>query len=313
MESKIRAALLGLAVGDALGVPYEFLSRYQLRQNPCTNMRGYGSHEQPPGTWSDDSALSFCLAEALSHTTFQLEEVARNFRDWLGVGYWSAHGRVFDIGMATRQAIYRLAQGVQPDLAGGFEEGSNGNGSLMRILPLLFYIHKLPIEERWLLTKQVSSITHAHVRSVIACFYYLEFTRFLLIGNTREEAYHLTAQVIRHFLLQKQINPVEVALYKRLLEGNISKLTEDEIKSSGYVVHTLEASIWCLLNTNTYADAVMKAVNLGDDTDTTAAVTGGLAGLVYGESGIPQEWLTLLARKNDIEELCNKFAATMHY
>ena len=105
MKSNIRAALFGLAVGDALGVPYEFLSRYELQQNPCTGMRGYGSPEHPPGTWSDDSSLAFCLAEALSQTPFRLEEVARNFRDWLGVGYWSAHGRVLDIGMATRKAI----------------------------------------------------------------------------------------------------------------------------------------------------------------------------------------------------------------
>ncbi|AHM63202.1 hypothetical protein D770_24785 [Flammeovirgaceae bacterium 311] len=311
MESKIRAALLGLAVGDALGVPYEFLSRQELQQSPCKTMRGYGTHDQPPGTWSDDSSLAFCLAEALSQQPFKLESVAMNFKRWLGEGYWTPHGRVFDIGIATREAIHRLTQGVQPDLAGGFDEWSNGNGSLMRILPLLFYIKDLPVEERWSLTKHVSSITHAHIRSVIASFYYLEYARFLLMGNTKEEAYLLSAQVLRQFLRQKEINPAEVTHFKRLLENDIATLEEDEIKSSGYVVHCLEASIWCLLTTSSYEDAVLKAVNLGEDTDTTAAVTGGLAGLLYGESSIPQEWLSQLARRKDIEDLCNKFSGAM--
>ena len=311
MESQIRAALLGLSVGDALGVPYEFLSRYELQQNPCTGMRGYGSHEQPPGTWSDDSSLAFCLAEALSQPSFSLETVAMNFKRWLGEAYWTAHGRVFDVGIATRQAIGRLSQGVQPELAGGFEEWSNGNGSLMRILPLLFYTNDLPIEDRWLLTKQVSSITHAHARSVIACFYYLEFARILLIGNTKQEAYLLTAQLLRQFLRLKNINPAEVAYFQRLLEKDIVNLQEDKIQSSGYVVHTLEASIWCLLTTNTFADAVLKAVNLGDDTDTTAAVTGGLAGLLYGVESIPEEWLSQLVRIKDIEDLASRMAVTL--
>lgn len=225
------------------------------------------------------------------------------------MGYWSAHGRVFDIGLATRQAIHRLAQGIQPDLAGGFEEGSNGNGSLMRILPLLFYIKELPIEERWQLTKQVSSLTHAHIRSVTACFYYLEYARMLLIGNTKEEAYLLTAQLLRQFLRLKEINPLEVAHFKRLLEQDIASLEEDRIQASGYVVHCLEASIWCLLTSSSYEDAVLKAVNLGDDTDTTAAVTGGLAGLLYGEKAIPGAWLSQLVRRKDIEDLASNLAA----
>jgi ADP-ribosyl-[dinitrogen reductase] hydrolase len=308
MKTNIHAALLGLAVGDAIGVPYEFLSRHQLRADPCTNMRGYGTHHQPPGTWSDDSSLTFCLAEALSETPFELNAVAINFQQWYKEAYWTAHGRVFDIGIATRQAIDRLAEGVQADLAGGFDEWSNGNGSLMRILPLVFYIQELSMEERWQLTKQVSSITHAHARSIIACFYYLEFARFLLIGNTREEAYQLTAPVVEHYLEQRGMYPEEIAQFRRLLKEDISTYTEEAIQASGYVVHTLEASIWCLLTTNSYAEAVLKGVNLGEDTDTTAAVTGGLAGLLYGKTGIPEEWLSQLARKDDIERLASRLA-----
>ena len=139
-------------------------------------MRGYGTHNHPTGTFSDDSSLTFCLAEALTEG-FDLNTIGKNFVMWYTEGYWSAHGEVFDIGNATRQAIYRLTEGVSPEQAGGKSDKDNGNGSLMRIAPLVFYTADKPIKERFEITKQVSSITHAHIRSVIACFYYLEFAR----------------------------------------------------------------------------------------------------------------------------------------
>jgi ADP-ribosyl-[dinitrogen reductase] hydrolase len=164
--------LFGVAVGDALGVPVEFKSRQTLQQNPVTDMIGYGTYNLPPGTWSDDSSLTFCLTEALTQD-FNLNTIAQNFVKWRNESYWTPHGEVFDIGIATDQAIRRLITGTKPELAGGFEVHDNGNGSLMRILPLVFYIKDKEINERYQITKQVSSITHAHIRSVIACFYYL--------------------------------------------------------------------------------------------------------------------------------------------
>ena len=178
-HSRIKDALIGLAVGDALGVPVEFKSRHALSQQPITDMIGYGTYNLPAGTWSDDSSLTFCLAEALTQGG-DLQQIAANFQKWLFRNYWTPYGEVFDVGIATRQAIERLAKGAQPDLAGGFAETDNGNGSLMRILALVFYSSDRPIQERYQLTKAVSSITHAHVRSVIACFYYVEFARLLL-------------------------------------------------------------------------------------------------------------------------------------
>jgi ADP-ribosyl-[dinitrogen reductase] hydrolase len=175
----IKDALFGLAVGDALGVPVEFKSRQTIKQNPITGMTGYGTYNLPPGTWSDDSSLTFCLADALTQE-FDLNIIGQNFVRWLYQNYWTPYGNVFDAGISTRQAIYNLSTGARPDLAGGFDEDENGNGSLMRILPLLFYIKDKEINDRYQITKQVSSITHAHIRSVIACFYYLEFGRRLL-------------------------------------------------------------------------------------------------------------------------------------
>lgn len=303
MKNHAYDILLGLAVGDALGVPVEFMSRYALKSDPVTGMREKGTHNQPAGTWSDDSSLAFCLAEALTKE-FDLNNVARNFIHWYEDAWWTPHGSVFDIGITTRKAINELMIGKKPELAGGFDEHSNGNGSLMRILPLVLFLKNKPIHERYDWVKKVSSITHMHVRSVIACFYYTEFALELLNGNNARTAYNNLQQTLPGFLLDTlATNPNEVALYNRLLTDDISLLPEEKIYSSGYVLHTLEASIWCLLTTETYADAVLKAVNLGEDTDTTGCVTGGLAGIIYGHENIPADWLSVLARRHNIENL----------
>jgi ADP-ribosylglycohydrolase len=266
-------------------------------------MIGYGTYNQPPGTWSDDSSLTFCLAEALCEP-FNLNTIAKNSVRWFLENYWTARGKVFDIGNATREAIHRLARGVQPELAGASDEQSNGNGSLMRILPLVFYIKDKSVDERFAITKQVSSITHRHIRSVLACFYYLEFARHLLDGKDKFEIYSTLKSEVTSYLSRISVDAAEIGRFDRLLKGDIFELTEDDIQSSGYVLHTLEASIWCLLTTDYYEDAVLRAVNLGQDTDTTAAVTGGLAGLLYSVNGIPEPWIENIARNYDIKELC---------
>lgn len=297
-----KSLLFGVAIGDALGVPYEFKSRQTLKQNPAKDMIGFGTHNQPVGTFSDDSSLTLCLAEALTEG-FDLNTIGQNFIKWHTEGYWTAHKEVFDIGNATRNAISRLMEGVSPELAGGREARDNGNGSLMRIAPLLFHIKDKPIEMRFELTRQVSSITHGHIRSIISCFYYLEFMQLILMGKDKFEVYDELQTVVPTLLNSLSIDSIEINLFDRLFKEKIHELLESEIESSGYVLHTLEATIWCVLNTNNYRDAILQAVNLGDDTDSTAAVVGGLAGLLYGLNSIPEEWLNKLARKNDIEDL----------
>ncbi|MCW3092214.1 MAG: hypothetical protein JWP81_3283 [Ferruginibacter sp.] len=217
--------------------------------------------------------------------------------------FWGAHHKVFDIGGATRFAIGRLRNGVSPLFSGGMLEDDNGNGSLMRIIPLLFYIKDLPIHERYQKVKAISSITHAHFRSVFSCFIYLEFALHLLNGNALDSAYSNMQQSVKAFADENEFNPGELKLFARILDGNIKEFQEDAIYSSGYVLNTLEASIWCLLNTGSYADAVLEAVNLGGDTDTTGCVTGGIAGLLYGYEEILQVWIDETARKEDIDDL----------
>jgi len=300
-----KSILFGIAVGDALGVPVEFESREEISRQPVTDMIGYGTHNKPAGTFSDDSSLTFCLAEAIA-SGFTLEGTARNFINWRYDNYWTADNEVFDIGMTTQRAIDRLLKGTAPQHAGDFEEESNGNGSLMRILPLLVYIKDKPMAVRYDLIKQVSSITHGHVRSVIACFYYLEFALGLLNGVDKFDIYHNLQKDVAEYLRSINMSRDETSLFDRLLIDRIDMIPENLIHSSGYVLHTLEASIWCLLNTDNYKDAVLKAANLGQDTDTTGAVTGGLAGLLYGYQSIPENWLNQLARKNDIEDLAQR-------
>lgn len=299
----LKDILFGVAVGDALGVPVEFKDRAYLKQNPITEMIGYGTYDQPKGTWSDDSSLTFCLAESINEG-LDLQKLANKFVSWKDDNYWTPHGWVFDIGIATRIAIEKLAIGEKPELAGGLRENDNGNGSLMRILPLLIHIKDKPIKERFAITKQVSSLTHAHIRSVIACFYYLEFSRRITLSQNKLDIYKELKKEVSDFLVKSEINPIEIELFKSLLKDDIFLLEESEIKSSGYVIHTLEASIWCLLTTNSYQEAVLKAVNLGNDTDTTGAVTGGISALLYGYDTIPKDWIDCLAKKNEILKLC---------
>ena len=298
IQENIKSVLFGVAVGDALGVPVEFNTREEIKENPVTDMIGFGTYNLPAGTFSDDSSLTFCLAEALTNE-FDLNTIGRNFVKWYHNDYWTATGTVFDIGIGTQEAIDRISKGVQPDLAGGIDVSSNGNGSLMRISPLVFYLMDKQIDERFEITKQVSSITHGHIRSVIACFYYLEFARQLIEKKNKFEIYRNLQTLITTHLSSLSIDPIEVSLFDRLLKQNINELTEENIVSGGYVIHTLEASIWCLLTTETYKDAVLKAVNLGNDADTTGAVTGGLAGLLYGFDNIPSNWVNGLARKKE--------------
>lgn len=224
-RSAIKGSLFGVAVGDALGVPVEFTSRESLRNDPVTTMRGFGSHDQPPGTWSDDSSLTFCLAESIAHG-LTYTDLANRFINWAEYGYWAPHGIVFDIGIATRRAINQLGQGIQPTEAGLDGEYDNGNGSLMRILPLLFHVAEKPLDHRIQLINDVSSLTHRHIRSVMACVLYLEYARLLLTGKDKIEAYIAlqkhTAQCLQI------VNPPqkEVDLFRRLLTNNITELAE---------------------------------------------------------------------------------------
>lgn len=308
-SSPILGGLMGVCVADALGVPVEFSSRKDREQSPVTTMFGHGTYNQLPGTWSDDSSLTFCLAEALC-TGFSVESIAKLFCRWMKDNYWTPRGKVFDIGVATSQAILRLQQGVTPLEAGGKDELSNGNGSLMRILPLAFYHQSLDFPKLIERVHQVSCVTHAHLRSQMACGIYISIAICLLQGLSPQDAYLQGIENIQE-IYRQPLYASEIQLFQRVLKGEIANLPIDEIQSGGYVIHTLEAALWCFLNSNSYSETVLKAVNLGGDTDTTAAVVGGLAGIYYGFENIPPEWVAQIARKEDIMNLARRLEWAM--
>ena len=304
----INSILFGVAVGDALGVPVEFTSREYLKKNPISEMQGYGTYDQPKGTWSDDSTMTFCLAETLLDDEFELQKLANRFINWVDWGYWTPHGELFDIGNTTHSAIERLRTIDKPELAGGSDETENGNGSLMRILPLVLETSQNHYVESWDLISNVSSLTHRHIRSIISCYYYLLFARKLMQGQSKESAYQQTNTLVKLVLKEKSIDERETVHFQRILNGEIPSLISKDIRGSGYVVDSLESSLWCLLNSNSYKDAVLKAIHLGEDTDTTAAITGGIAALSYGFESIPKEWINELVKKHDIIDLSTRLS-----
>jgi ADP-ribosyl-[dinitrogen reductase] hydrolase len=263
LETQLRAALLGLAVGDALGVPVEFESRARRKIDPVVTMRAYGTHHQPAGTWSDDASLTFCLAQAIADG-FTVGLTAEYSCRWYYKNLWTPHGSVFDIGITTREALQRLRADPDMILAGGTDEYSNGNGSLMRILPLAFYQPAMPLPERFQLIREVSAITHGHVRSALACFLYLETARYLRAGLPPAESYARLCAEAPAQLLTLNIPAKEAEQFERILSGRLPDVDVKAIGSSGYVMHTLEAALWCLLRYESYAETVLAAVNLGE-------------------------------------------------
>ena len=304
--------LLGIAIGDALGLPVEFKDRQYLQAKPVLDMQEYGTHNQPKGTWSDDSSLSFCLAESLATNGYDLKDISQNILDWFNKGVWTPHGKVFDIGGQTRNAIDELTAVFKRktfDLLKdrhNTNEYSNGNGALMRILPIALETVDLPPKKKVAVIKEVVGLTHGHIRSTMACLIYVLFAEQLIEGKDKWEAYLNTKQLCRHYFSRFQFPLQEQQCFARILDFNIGGLGESAIQSDGYVVHSLETCFWCLFNSNNFPDAVLAAVNLGGDTDTNGALTGGLAGLFYGVEQIPDDWKSALVKRDEIEKLADR-------
>ena len=270
MVDKLKDAIYGLAVGDSIGVPFEFMARGTFN---CNDMIGNGTHNQPVGTWSDDTSMTIATCNSIKKTGgVNCNDIRSQFENWLFHAKYTPFGNVFDCGYTCSEAIYNKC---------GFNDiMSNGNGSLMRILPLAF-IPNISDDE----IKDVSAITHAHDISKEGCLIYVRIAQ----GLIRED--DLSELIIRYV--------DENSIYRRL--RYINSIQENQIKSTGYIVDTLEAAIWCLVTTDNYNDCILKAVNLGGDTDTIAAISGGLAGIIYGYEDIPIKWINNLQRKDIID------------
>ena len=261
-QDKLKAVMYGLAIGDALGVPYEFQQRDTFI---CTEMVGHRTHNQPAGTWSDDTAMSLATLDSLTECDGHIEpsDLLMRYRMWLEHGMYMPDCDTYDAGITVATAL-RSGHGCD-------DFHDNGNGSLMRIAPCAFY--HLTDEE----IRRVSAVTHAHEISMNACVQYVRILEALLDG----------------------VNPLK-AIENMGLSFDPT-IPRTQVESDGFVLHTLNAALWCLTNTSNYRDCVLTAVNLGDDTDTTASVAGALAGAVYGLESFPMEWVEKLRRRELID------------
>lgn len=299
--------LLGTAVGDALGFPVQFIPRDTVKKNPVIGMEKCRTFNAPAGIWSDDTSLSLCLADSLCEG-YNLKDIAIKFIEWLFDGLWTPNNRAFDVGRTTMQAIINLRNGIEPQYAGLDRDIDNGNGSLMRILPLIPYIFELNEEQKVQIISEVSSLTHRHPRSILACIFLCKFAIQYIKTQDIKTAFTNTQKDIQNLLLQ-EIHMDESVHFHRLVSLTYEQfrdIAEASIKSTGYVIDTLEASLWCIFNNQNFSNSLLCAVNLGHDADTVGAITGALAGIIYGYDNIPRDWLHTINRKEDIIVLAEK-------
>lgn len=272
MNKRLRDAIYGLAVGDALGLPVQF--KYRGQYPKVEFMLPDDFTKLPKGTFSDDTSMTLAICDSIKRMgKIDTNDIRKNFEKWLYNGKFTQNGYAIDIGSTCGNAI--------DEKIGLDDEWSQGNGSLMRTIPLAF-VENITDQE----IRSVSAITHAHPNCMNACVYYVRIAKDIINGIDIKEA------ILNHIPDEKPFNRIRY----------IEKLNIDDIQSSGYVVDTFEAAMWCILTTDNYCDCIIKAVNLGDDTDTVAAIAGGLAGIIYGYEQIPNEWINDIYKKEVINE-----------
>ncbi len=299
MIERFEGCLLGLACGDALGAQVEFRERFAF-ETP-TEMVGGGPFDLGPGEWTDDASMALCLAESLLYCkSFDPVDQMNRYCNWMNYGYLSSNGRCFDIGMTTATALRQyIANGVA--YAGSNNPNTAGNGSLMRLAPIAMYFCEDLNAAREFATLS-SKTTHGATECLEACQVYVEHLIRALRGETKEQV-----------LSNASFTPSTDKL-RCIVRGDWRTKSMEAIESSGYVLHSLEASLWCVATTSNFEDAILKAISLGEDTDTTAAITGQLAGAFYGVAAIPQRWLDKLVDREMIRRKAqalyeNKYAS----
>ena len=304
--SKFLGGVLGHAIGDAMGVPLEFSIREKCMQNPVTKMIGYGAHDVPAGSWSDDTSMELAIMDSfINKNCFDYEDIMNNFYKYANEGAFTPEDKLFDIGRTILRAIADYKRGLASVTSSTRNtEMDNGNGTLMRIFPVVYYAYyfKLSDSEIIELVDKHSGMTHNHDISKMACYIYTKYLIDILDGKTKEDAY-LNIQKNDY----SYYNEDTIKKFDRILNNKIYEYDLAEISSTAFVVATLEAVLWVVHNTNNYKQSIIGAINLGNDTDTVGAITGSITGVLYGLDEIPKEWLNTLIKKDYIIELSTKF------
>ena len=286
--SRFRGCLLGLAIGDAVGTTVEFIPRGRFA--PVTDMLGGGPFHLYPGQWTDDTSMALCLGESLIEKGFDPRDQMDRYVRWMKDGYMSSTGKCFDIGQTVSRSLARYIRSDEP-FSGSTHPNHAGNGSIMRLAPVPLYFFP-DIEQAEHYASESSRTTHGAEECIDACRLFARMICRALAGMTKEEILHDDGRY--------------TARIAEIAAGTYRDKSEDEIRGSGYVVESLEAALWSFFTTQSFESAILKAVNLGDDADTTAAVCGQIAGAFYGEGSIPEHWLDRLYMRDDIGRMAEE-------
>lgn len=295
IANRFRGCLLGLAAGDAVGTTVEFCPRGTFK--PLTDMQGGGPFGLRAGQWTDDTSMALCLAISLvQRDGFDPQDQMERYCRWWREGYLSSTGECFDIGNTVRSALARFMDTKDP-CSGSTDPASAGNGSLMRLAPVPMFF--FPQRERALLyCAESSRTTHGAAECLDACKLFGDMLCRALAGNTKEE-----------ILSGAGLGMIECASIRSIADGDYREKQRDDLESTGYVVHSLEAALWCFWKTTTFEEAVLEAANLGGDADTVAAICGQISGAHYGAAAIPERWLARLAMRRDITKIADMLLA----
>ncbi|MBI2806247.1 MAG: ADP-ribosylglycohydrolase family protein [Planctomycetes bacterium] len=299
MNDRRRGTLIGLSVGDALGAAIEFKSPGSF--SPVTGYRSGGPHRLDAGEWTDDTSMALALADSIATAGWDLNDQADRYVQWWKTGKYSVNGRCFDIGITTSSALSNYVTKKNALTSGDRSDSASGNGSIMRLAPVpIRYVHLYPTKSDELsrLAGESSLPTHASDQCVSACRYLATVLAALIHGEDRDEVLSPDWQPLQQLTDIKPLHP----LIQEIAQGSFRQKQPPAIQGSGWVVKSLEASLWAFHDADNFEEAVLRAVNLGDDADTTGAICGQLAGAYWGESGISESLRSGLARMDMLEK-----------
>lgn len=298
-KDKFIGSLIGLAVGDCVGAAVEFSPPGTFP--PVTDMIGGGPFQLKPGEWTDDTSMALCLARSIIESKgFNAEDQMERYIQWWKKGYLSSTGECFDIGIATREALHHYQETGNP-YSGSDDPFRAGNGSIMRLSPVpLFWSNDM--EQAIHFSGESSKTTHQAEETIDACYFFGALIAGAVNGVSKE--YLLSVEFVN--LIEEKIGRLLSPKIKEVAEGSYKHKQPPLINGSGYVVHSLEAALWAFYLTDNFKEGLLSVVNLGNDSDTTGAIYGQLAGAFYGISSIPKHWSNQLVQREFIESTATK-------